>query len=599
MKIPTRPGLLGYLKYLALAGLVALGACGGGDETAEMPASTVRTIEVTPVSSTIALGTSTALTATAIYTDNSKRDLTAQVTWTSSDATVATVGASPGTVLGVAPGTTTVSASLHGLSGSATVTVTSAKVTSISITPGISSMAIGTSAQLIATGTFTDNTTQNMAADVRWTSSAPTVATVDASGEVSSLAAGQTTISAICQPANTCGNISATTTITVSTATLLSIGVTPSSPDIALGTTQQFTATGTYSDNSTQDLGRQVTWASSNSAIATIGNTGVTRGLAAALAAGSTGITATMGSVTSPEVKLNVAAATLASIAVTPANRTIAIGTKQSFVATGTYSDNTTQDLSALVTWATSAGSVATIDNAAGNRGLATALAVGSTDITATMGSVTSAAVRMDVAAMGLVSITVTPANQNLRIGKELLFTATGTYSDNSTQDLSRDVTWASSAPAVAAISNDKSDRPVKDFDKGQPSVERMTGRATSLAAGTTGITATMGSIVSAAVSLTVTPNPDSIVVTPATATVTLGAAQQFVATGVFGNTTMVITDQVTWLINGRGVASISNAVGTAGLVSTSTAGRVGSAEIIATYGSITSPAATLNVVAP
>ena len=45
-----------------------------------------------------------------------------------------------------------------------------------------------------------------------------------------------------------------------SAPTLQSIEVTPSSSTVAAGTTQQFMATGLYTDNSTQDLTTQVTW---------------------------------------------------------------------------------------------------------------------------------------------------------------------------------------------------------------------------------------------------------------------------------------------------------------------------------------------------
>ena len=54
------------------------------------------------------------------------------------------------------------------------------------------------------------------------------------------------------------------TSLTVTAATLVSIGVTPADPSIADGTAQQFTATGVYSDASTQDLTAQVTWSSPN-----------------------------------------------------------------------------------------------------------------------------------------------------------------------------------------------------------------------------------------------------------------------------------------------------------------------------------------------
>src|SRR5262249_38687273 len=70
-------------------------------------------------------------------------------------------------------------------------------------------------------------------------------------------------------------------------------GAPPNPPAINLGGSQQFTATGTYSDGSTQNLTNQVTWSSSNTAVATIS----TSGLATAVAVGTTTISATLGAV--------------------------------------------------------------------------------------------------------------------------------------------------------------------------------------------------------------------------------------------------------------------------------------------------------------
>lgn len=83
-------------------------------------------------------------------------------------------------------------------------------------------------------------------------------------------------------------------TVTTSAPTLVSIAVAPPNPVLAVGGTQQFTATGTYSDNSTQDLTSSVVWASSNTPVATISSQG---GLATAVTAGSTTISATLGNI--------------------------------------------------------------------------------------------------------------------------------------------------------------------------------------------------------------------------------------------------------------------------------------------------------------
>jgi hypothetical protein len=89
--------------------------------------------------------------------------------------------------------------------------------------------------------------------------------------------------------------------------TLMSIAVTPASTSIAAGFTQQFSATGTFSDGSTQSVSTSATWASSNISLATIG---AGTGLATALATGTTQVTATIGSVVSQPATLTVTSST-------------------------------------------------------------------------------------------------------------------------------------------------------------------------------------------------------------------------------------------------------------------------------------------------
>lgn len=90
---------------------------------------------------------------------------------------------------------------------------------------------------------------------------------------------------------------------TKTTTTLTSIAVTPNPPDeLKLGLTQQFTATGAYSDGSTADISSQVTWISSDATKAKINS----RGLATGVGAGSTSITANLSGTTSPAVNLTV-----------------------------------------------------------------------------------------------------------------------------------------------------------------------------------------------------------------------------------------------------------------------------------------------------
>jgi hypothetical protein len=81
-------------------------------------------------------------------------------------------------------------------------------------------------------------------------------------------------------------------TVAAVAAVLSSIAVTPANPSASVGTTVQFTATGTYSDSTTKDITSSVSWTSSRTTVATIN----TSGLATTHAQGTTTITATSGS---------------------------------------------------------------------------------------------------------------------------------------------------------------------------------------------------------------------------------------------------------------------------------------------------------------
>ena len=163
-------------------------------------------------------------------------------------------------------------------------------------------------------------------------------------------------------------------------AVVTSIEVTPEEASIEVGETRPFTATATYSDGITEDVTAEADWASSNTAVAT-----VDAGLATGVGAGTIEITATFEGI-SDRAMLNVSVV-LESIAVIPESASLDVGDTQQFTAIATYSDGSTRDVTAEADWASSNTAVATIDDA----GLATGVAGGSTEITATFGGMTGA----------------------------------------------------------------------------------------------------------------------------------------------------------------------------------------------------------------
>lgn len=289
-------------------------------------------------------------------------------------------------VQGARNGTLTVVDS--GLSSPQAVTLTGAGIAptlkSIAVTPASPTIAPATKQQFTATGTYSDGSTQNITTTVSWISATKTVATIGLhTGLATAVTTGSTSITA------NLGTVHGSTTLTVgTTAVLQSITVTPTI-SIAAGTTQQFTATGHFSDGSTQNITTTSTWSSSNTTVATISNVSGSQGLATAVAAGTASITATSGSI-SGSATLTVTPAVLISISISPQSPTITAGSTQQFTATGKFSDNSTQNITTSVTWDSDTQSVATISNAAGSQGLATAVAAGTATISASENSISS-----------------------------------------------------------------------------------------------------------------------------------------------------------------------------------------------------------------
>ncbi len=452
-------------------------------QTLTVTSATLVSIAIIPPNASLAAGLTQQYTAVGTYSDSSTLDITASVTWQSSNTAAATI-ASGGLATTVAAGTTNITATLSGkTSNTATLTVTTATLVSIAVTPSNPSIAAGLTQQFTATGTYSDGTTLNITSSVTWNSATPSIATIVSGGLATGIAAGTTNITA------TLGSVtSPTNTLTVTAATLTSISITPKTASIAAGLTQQYTAIGTYSDNSMLDITSSVIWHSSNTSAATIVSGGSTPGLATTIAAGTTNITATLSGKTSNTAVLTVTTATLVSIAVTPTSPTLAVGLTQQFTATGTYTDSSTVDLTSLATWHSSAPSIATIVSG----GLATAVAAGTTDITANYQGVTSPADTLTVIAATLQTIAITPSSANLAAGLHQQFTATGTYSDSSTLNITASVIWQSSNTSAVTIISSGS----------------TSGLATAVAAGSASIKATLSGVTSNTAPFTVTSPP-------------------------------------------------------------------------------------------
>jgi 6-phosphogluconolactonase (cycloisomerase 2 family) len=273
-----------------------------------------------------------------------------------------------------------------------------------------------------------------------------------------------------------------------STPVLRFITISPTSQSTTVGTAATFTATAYYSDGSTAPATGLVTWASSNTAVATVSG-GICNPLRAgtttisASAAGTPGATATL-TVTNPATPVSLA------ITPTPSPVTVPLGGTQQFTATVTYSDNSTQDVTTSSAWSSATTSAATIGATTGLASVPTTATVGATSIiTATYSSLTASATLTVGAAVPVsLQIIATPNVTSLAIGNSVTLLAQEVYSDSTLHIPANVVGWTNTSAATASLLTLTA------------SPESDTSIAHALSAGSTGtatttITATDGSL--------------------------------------------------------------------------------------------------------
>ncbi len=513
-----------YLITLLLS-LVFLAGCGDASSPTRPNTFTPLTaVEITSVNPQIANLTSNQFTATGNFSGQFPRDITADASWSSSDETIATVSnlaETIGRATGVSPGSTSIVATLDGISGSFPLSVTNARISSIDISPLAPTTPKGLTTQFQASGNFSDATTQDISFDVSWSSSDTTAVTISnlvgSKGLASTVEVGFSNISA------TFDGTTASTQMEVSDAILQTITLSPLEPSILTLSSGQFAATGTFSDATTLDLTDQATWASSLPTIASISDTAGTKGLVSTLLEGSTTISASRSGVQG-STSLSVTGGDLLDIAVLPGNSTaihITPVIPLEMTAEGDFT-NGSRNISDLVTWSSSNQNVATIDS----QGIVTTVDDGVTTISAVNGTITGETqLTVTTATFTAGTLTVTPestAQPTIALNSSQKFTASGDFSDGTTRDLTAEVTWSSSDPAVAT-----------DPDEGV---------ATGLAAGTTSIAADFKTD-TATSSLDVTaPTLLSVTIEPQGGTILPGESLQLTATAAYSGNPPTLT---------------------------------------------------------
>jgi uncharacterized protein YjdB len=456
-----------------------------GNLAMTVAAKPVASVTITPANGSAVVGQSAQLTANAL--DASGAPLAGKTfTWQSSDPSIATVSAA-GLVTTLAVGTTTVSATTGGVTGTGTFTVTNVPVAVVGVQPSALQLTAGGTAQLAVTGT--DAAGGSLGQRVaQWSSSNPTVATVSSSGVVTAVSKGAATVTA------TVDGVSGTASVSVAEpppAPVASISVGLASASILVGQSTQATVTLWDADGNVL-TGRSVSWSSTDPDLATVSTTG----LVAALAAGSATIVA------SAEGQSGLASVTVMPSAPVPV-ATVSLSAPSTALTVGQTTQVTVvvRDVDGrvlggrVVAWRSTNPGVASVNAS----GLVTAIANGSTTVEATSEGKTGT---LGIAVSGggpgpVATITLSASGTSLTVGQTMPVVATardaaGTVVPNVS------FSWSSSNSAVLGVSTG--------------------GVATAVAAGTAQVRATSGTTVGS-LGMTVTapapPPPGPLAVVP------------------------------------------------------------------------------------
>lgn len=442
-------------------------------------------------------------------------------------------------------------------------------------------------------GNYSFGNPQNITGQLTWLSLDTTVATINSMGVATAVGSGRVVITGTILDPVSQKTFQVTTILTV-VPQLTGITISPGSAQIAKGTAQQFTATGKYNDGTSPDITALVTWNSTQPGIAAVSSSPGTQGLARAAAQGSTSISASLGTASSPASSLTVSNANLTSISVSPANPTVPLATAQQLTATGTFDDSTTQDLSRIVAW-TTANTHSRVASVSAT-GIVTGLGLGNETITATApSSGISASTGITVDESSVLGVNVLPVEMVtlsgtlspepvMANGTARQMRALATFHDGSTLDVTgiQGIAWNSSDVGVASIAPD-------------------TGLLTTTGPGTSDITAALGSQQGSTSLNVLSATLQSLVVAPNDAQVALGGLQNVVALATFlapDNITVFqqdVSNVATWTSDTNSTLNYAN-----GLRELATGVATGTSNLSASFavpGSApTVAAATLNV---
>lgn len=206
--------------------------------------------------------------------------------------------------------------------------------------------------------------------------------------------------------------------------------------------------TASYSDGSTEDVTAQSTYNSSNPTVAAVDLSGTAQGISP----GTFTVTAFFGglSAITPTLTVLPAQVQAVSLSISPQNATIPVGLSVSFTVIATYSDGSTQDVTAQSTYSSSNTTVASTNSS----GEAMGISPGTFVETANFEGLSASTQSLAVVAAQVVSLSISPQTTIIPVGATIPLVVIATYSDATTQDVTSQSIYNSTDTTIGTVDN-------------------------------------------------------------------------------------------------------------------------------------------------
>ncbi|MFN8574349.1 MAG: Ig-like domain-containing protein [Gemmatimonadaceae bacterium] len=545
--------MLHRARALVVGGLIGVVACSGDQKLGVAPdphgpdAQAKYVVSVTPKRDSLPVGLSRKLAAQVVDAAGAAQSV--PVDWASLEPQIATVAS--GVVTSLSPGTAEIVAR-YGTAADTAVIVVTTETVHLQVSPNAISASMGDTvnfvAQLVTSGGATFSTQP-----ASWTASDSAAVVLMDGGRAALANVGDAQVTA------RVGEMTATASVNVFASSVGSIAIAPSTASLAAGSSVDLDAK-VYDKNGRRLLFRSVSWASSNSSIATVSGSGTVQGLRR----GGVVITATSGGVSSTAT-VNISSQPASSVTLDINPNPIVIAAKVQAVAVPRDASGN-PIVGRPIAYQSSSPSVATIDA----QGVITGLIAGATNISAICdGHI--ATVSLKVEEQHVTSVSIVPATPSVKQGSNAALVAdVKDQMGNSVPGAA--VTWSSTNPSIASVSS--------------------SGVLSGVAIGTSSVKATSG-VVSATAPVNVTAQSvASVQVTPSSVSFQAGTTTQLTATAFDANGQAIPGTSFTWVTGDPNVTTVS-ALGVA------TAKNLGTTTITATASGKSSSAAITVVSAP